>query len=86
LALETVRTPYSGLEIGFGETAAGKWLREHCDEFGFILRYPQGKEYITGIQYEPWHFRYVGKDAAREIMEREITLEEFLEELETVQK
>lgn len=86
LALDIVSTTYSGLEIGFGETAAGKWLREHCDEFGFILRYPQGKEYITGIQYEPWHFRYVGKDAAREIMEREITLEEFLEELETVQK
>ena len=48
----------------------------------FILRYPQGKEYITGIQYEPWHFRYVGKEAAAQIMDREITLEEFLEELD----
>lgn len=82
LALDIVSTTYSGLEIGFGETTAGKWLKEHCDEFGFILRYPEGKEYITGIQYEPWHFRYVGKEAAAEIMERDITLEEFLEELE----
>jgi len=82
LALDIVSTTYSGLEIGFGETTAGKWLREHCDEYGFILRYPDGKEYITGIQYEPWHFRYVGKEAAIQIMERDITLEEFIEELE----
>ncbi len=82
LALDIVSTTYSWLEIDFGETAAGRWLREHCDEYGFILRYPQGKEYITGIQYEPWHFRYVGKEAAAQIMERDITLEEFIEELE----
>lgn len=82
LALDIVSTTYSGLEIGFGETTAGKWLKEHCDEYGFILRYPEGKEYITGIQYEPWHFRYVGKEAAVQIMERDITLEEFIEELE----
>ncbi len=82
LALDIVSTTYSALETGFGETKAGLWLREHCDEYGFILRYPLGKEYITGIQYEPWHFRYVGKEAAAEIMERDITLEEFLEELE----
>lgn len=82
LALDIVSTSYSALEIGFGDTVAGQWLKEHCDEYGFILRYPQGKEYITGIQYEPWHFRYVGKEAAGEIMERDITLEEFLEELD----
>lgn len=82
LALDIVSTTYSWLEIGFGETTAGKWLKEHCDEYGFILRYPEGKEYITGIQYEPWHFRYVGKEAAAQIMERDITLEEFIEELE----
>ena len=82
LALDIVSTTYSGLEIGFGETVAGRWLKEHCDEYGFILRYPEGKEYITGIQYEPWHFRYVGKEAAVQIMERDITLEEFIEELE----
>lgn len=82
LALDIVSTTYSWLEIDFGETSAGKWLKEHCDEYGFILRYPEGKEYITGIQYEPWHFRYVGKEAAAQIMERDITLEEFIEELE----
>ena len=82
LALDIVSTSYSALETGFGDTKAGQWLKENCDQYGFILRYPQGKEYITGIQYEPWHFRYVGKEAASTIMENEITLEEFLEELE----
>ncbi len=82
LSLDIVSSTYSQLEIEFGETKAGQWLKEHCDEYGFILRYPKGKEYITGIQYEPWHFRYVGKEAAHEIMERDITLEEFVEELD----
>lgn len=82
LALDIVSSKYSALEIGFGETEAGIWLREHCDEYGFILRYPLGKEYITGIQYEPWHFRYVGKEAAGRIMENDITLEEFLDSLD----
>ena len=54
-----------------------KWLREHCAEYGFILRYPKDKQDITGW-YEPWHFRYVGKDAARYIMDRGICLEEFI--------
>ncbi len=82
LALDIISNRYYALDEGFGETEAGIWLRENCDEYGFILRYPQGKEYITGIQYEPWHFRYVGKEAAHNIMERGITLEEFLEDLE----
>lgn len=82
LALDIVSTTYAWLETDFGKTPAGLWLKDHCDEYGFILRYPQGKEYITGIQYEPWHFRYVGKEAAQIIMERDITLEEFIEELE----
>ncbi len=81
LALDIVSNMYSSLDTEFGETKAGIWLKEHCDEYGFILRYPLGKEYITGIQYEPWHFRYVGKEAATEIMKRGITLEEFLDEL-----
>lgn len=82
LALDIVSSTYSVLEIGFGETEAGIWLKEHCDEYGFILRYPLGKEYITGIQYEPWHFRYVGREAAHSIMENGITLEEFLDNLD----
>ena len=81
LALDIIGNSYYRLDEGFGESKAGIWLREHCDEYGFILRYPLGKEYITGIQYEPWHFRYVGKAAAVNIMERNITLEEFLEDL-----
>lgn len=62
----------------YGETPAGTWLREHCHEFGFIIRYPQGKEQITGYMYEPWHIRYVGKEAAAQIYQKGITLEEYL--------
>ncbi len=54
-----------------------RWLVEHCHEYGFILRYPEDKEEITGIQYEPWHFRYVGREAAAFLTERGWTLEEF---------
>lgn len=55
------------------------WLAEHCHEYGFILRYPEDKTEITGIDYEPWHFRYVGKAAAKEIMESGMCLEEYIE-------
>lgn len=54
------------------------WLEENCHKFGFIIRYPYGKEDITGIAYEPWHIRYVGKEAAKYIYENNITLEEYL--------
>ena len=54
------------------------WLKDNAHNYGFILRYPEGKEDITGIDYEPWHYRYVGEEAAREIYERQITLEEYL--------
>ncbi len=54
------------------------WLQEHCAEYGFIYRYPKEKQEITGW-YEPWHFRYVGKDAATYIMENDLCLEEFIE-------
>lgn len=53
------------------------WLTDNCYKYGFILRYPKGKESITGISYEPWHFRYVGKDAALFMHENNLTLEEF---------
>lgn len=59
--------------------AVWSWMAEHCAEYGFILRYPEGKEDITGIAHEPWHFRYVGKEAAAEIMASGLTLEEYLE-------
>lgn len=67
----------------FGDTKEGKWLKDHAAEHGFIIRYPKGKEDITGYQYEPWHIRYVGVKTATEIMERDITLEEYLEELQS---
>ncbi|MCR5720676.1 MAG: M15 family metallopeptidase, partial [Lachnospiraceae bacterium] len=80
LAFDITSTTYTVLDSGFGNTDEGKWLEENCARFGFILRYPKGKERITGIEYEPWHFRYVGEEAAAVIMEKGITLEEFWEE------
>ena len=80
LALDIVCNEYTSLNDGFADTDAGKWLAANCHKYGFILRYPEGKEDITGIGYEPWHFRYVGVEAASIIMEDEITLEEFWEE------
>lgn len=61
-------------------TREGDWLAENCYRFGFIIRYPLGKEDITGIEYEPWHIRYVGEEAAKYIYENGITLEEYLGE------
>lgn len=81
LALDIVMDTYTDLDEGFADTAGGIWLAENSYKYGFILRYPKDKEYITGIEYEPWHFRYVGVDAAAVIYERGITLEEFWEEL-----
>lgn len=62
----------------FGDTPEGQWVAEHAHEFGFIVRYDQGKEDITGYQYEPWHLRYVGKEAATIIYEENLTLEEYV--------
>ncbi len=73
--------PESGkcyLEACFGDMEEGKWLAENAHSYGFILRYPQGKTDITGYTYEPWHFRYVGKELAAEMKKQNIlTLEEF---------
>ncbi len=66
------------LTTDFGETDEGKWVSEHAHEYGFIVRYLEGKEDITEYQYEPWHLRYVGISAATEIKENELTLEEYL--------
>lgn len=81
LAVDIFSDTYTSLDEGFADTPAGMWLAEHSWEHGFILRYPLGKEEITGIQYEPWHFRYVGVEAAEIIMKDGITLEEFVENL-----
>lgn len=79
LAFDIVSRGYQMLDSGQEKTKENKWLQDHCAEYGFILRYPKGKEDITSINYESWHFRYVGKEAAEYIMENGITLEEYLE-------
>jgi zinc D-Ala-D-Ala carboxypeptidase len=61
----------------FAGTIEAKWLEENAAQFGFIIRYPKGKEAITGYQYEPWHLRYVGTEIAKNITNRGITLEEY---------
>jgi D-alanyl-D-alanine carboxypeptidase len=71
----------SVLDHKFGETDGGKWLQEHAREYGFIIRYPEGKYDITKIDYEPWHLRYVGVEVATYIEEHKLTLEEFLEQV-----
>ncbi|WP_010307309.1 M15 family metallopeptidase [Kurthia senegalensis] len=62
----------------FGETEAGKWLAENAHKYGFIMRYPNDKEDVTGYMYESWHFRYVGVDIATKIYNDGSTLEEYL--------
>lgn len=77
LALDIYSDTYKRLDEAFEDTEAGKWLAAHSYEYGFVLRYPEGKEYITGIEYEPWHFRYVGRDAAAVMHRDGLCLEEF---------
>ncbi len=77
LAIDIITDGYSSLDEGFANTSAGKWLLANSYKYGFILRYPKGKEAITSIEYEPWHFRYVGVDAATIMAQNDICLEEF---------
>ncbi len=69
---------HDDLTQDFEQTEHFDWLYENCAEYGFILRYPKEKAAITGVVYEPWHYRYVGKEAAQEIMSTGVTLEEYL--------
>lgn len=64
----------------FAKTEEGQWMAAHCAEYGFIIRYLDGKEDVTGIYYEPWHLRYVGVEVATYMMANNLTLEEFTEE------
>lgn len=66
---------------GFESTPQYAWLRQHAHEYGFIQRYPANKADETGISYEPWHYRYVGVEAATQIWESDVTLEAFLGKL-----
>lgn len=71
-------TNHNDLTADFAQTPAYAWLTAHCADYGFILRYPQGKEAVTGVTWEPWHYRYVGREAARAITDGGLTLEEYL--------
>ena len=78
LAVDLVSSEHVRLDRQAENTKGYKWLVANCHKYGFILRYPNETTDVTGIIYEPWHFRYVGKKAATYIMEHEITLEEYL--------
>ncbi|MBQ8803355.1 MAG: M15 family metallopeptidase [Tyzzerella sp.] len=80
LAVDIVSIDNQMLDESQEETAEAKWLIENCHKYGFILRYPNGTTDITGIIYEPWHYRYVGVEIATEITELGVTFEEYLEE------
>lgn len=80
LAVDIVDFANQNLNEGQEDTAVQKWMMENSWRFGFILRYPNNKSAITGIIYEPWHYRYVGVDTARKIYEQGICLEEYLEQ------
>ncbi|MBR6771758.1 MAG: cell wall-binding repeat-containing protein [Clostridia bacterium] len=78
LAVDIVSSGYQILDKAQENTPEQKWLMKNSWKYGFILRYPEGKSEITGITYEPWHYRYVGKDAAKLMYEKGLTLEEYL--------
>ena len=78
MAVDIVATYYQQLNNNFANTKEAKWLKEHAHEYGFILRYPQDKTEITMITFEPWHFRYVGIEAANEIHTLGICYEEYI--------
>ena len=69
-----------GMNKNFASAPEAKWMEKHCHEFGFILRYMEDKEEITMIKFEPWHFRYVGVEAATYIMTQHLSLEEFTQD------
>lgn len=78
LAVDIVSLEYQVLDEGQEDTPLQQWLMAHCWEYGFILRYPTDKSELTGVGYEPWHYRYVGEEAAKAITEQGICLEEYL--------
>jgi D-alanyl-D-alanine carboxypeptidase len=78
LACDFCSPDWDDTQDDFYRTPQGKWLCKNAAEYGFILRYPRMKEHITGIAYEPWHYRYVGAEHAKIIREQGLTLEEYL--------
>ncbi len=82
LALDILCSGNMHMDVSQKEEPGNRWLRKHCYKYGFILRYPKGKEHITNTTYEPWHFRYVGERAAKYMREQNLTLEEFWDGME----
>ena len=82
LALDILSDDYQTLDEGFEKTYAFRWLTNNCYKYGFILRYIKGKEDITGYNYEPWHFRYIGnEEIAEDIMNRGLAFEEYINDI-----
>lgn len=82
LAADICAVDHQTLDSDFADTPEGKWLKKNAAQFGFIQRYPDGKQDVTGIIFEPWHYRYVGKENAEEINRLGMCLEEYIEYLQ----
>ena len=81
LAVDIIDTQIWDLVEAQENLPGQKWLMEHCWEYGFVLRYPKDGRESTGIIYEPWHYRYVGKELAAELHELGLTVEQYLDSL-----
>lgn len=81
LAVDLVSRDNQRLDKSQEKTEEQSWLMENCQRYGFILRYPSDKSNLTGVNYEPWHYRYVGKEHAKKITRQGICLEEYLDNL-----
>jgi len=84
LAFDIASEGYFDLTKRFAESPAFQWLKEHCADYGFVIRYAEDKEHLTGVIYEPWHYRYVGKQHAKEMETRGLCLEEYIDYLESL--
>ncbi len=78
LAVDLLDAGNPAMDLSQADTAAQRWLADNCRNYGFILRYPPGTEDITGMDYQPWHYRYVGAEAAEQIYQLGLTLEEYV--------
>lgn len=78
MAMDLAKKGSSQLNTGFGKTKEGQWVSANAHKYGFIVRYPQEYEDVTGYMYEPWHVRYVGKELAREIYESGVPMEIYM--------
>ncbi len=81
LALDILSDDYTEMDEGFENTSAFRWLSCNAYKFGYILRYPKGKTKITGINYEPWHYRFIGPCHAKKICKCGLTLEEYIKKV-----